>query len=191
MSLLAELAGRRLAVEPPDLANARDAIAKLQGQARLAAASSIATIAWITGEESPTVGLKEGVEACIALVRTDSEMRGAEIAARVDDLDVSVSRRALRMVLTASLIAAVDGEPRAARIEVHATREGDAVEVRVETRAVQEGDPPFSGDERPFTWEDVEVLARVEGVAVRAAGAPPVFCSRFAPCAPEPARGGP
>jgi hypothetical protein len=95
------------------------------------------------------------------------------------------------MVLTASLIAAVDGEPRAARIEVHATREGDAVEVarqrRARCRKATRRSPVTSA---PFTWEDVEVLARVEGVAVRAAGRAPVFCSRFAPCARSPLAAG-
>ena len=58
---MAELAARRLASEPPDLVSARDAVAKIQGQAQLAAASSVATLAWITGEESPSISLKAGL----------------------------------------------------------------------------------------------------------------------------------
>jgi C4-dicarboxylate-specific signal transduction histidine kinase len=180
VTLLAELAARRLATEPPDLVSARDAVAKIQAQARLAAISSIATLAWITGEESPSVGMKEGVEACVALVRTDSEMRGTGIDSRLGDIGAAVATGALRTVFTASLIAAVDAVPRPARIELYAAQDGDGVEVRVETVSLQESESPvFAGDERPVTLEDVEVLAESEGVDVRATTAPTVFRCRF------------
>jgi len=180
ISLLAELAGRRLAAEPPDLASARDSVAKIQAQARVAATSSVATIAWITGEEPPSVDMKEGIEACVALLRTDSEMRGTEIFSQVEDPGLVVGRRALRMVLTAALVAAVDALPRPARVELRAAQEGDGIEVSVETLGLQESESPaFAPDERPLTWNDVEVIARLEGVDVRATSAPPVFHCRF------------
>src|SRR5262249_53238852 len=112
------------------------------------------------------------------------EMRGAGIVAAVGDLDIVVARRALRTVLTASLIAAVDAVPHPSRIELHAGRAGDGVEVRVQTRAMQESEiSPFAGDERPLTWDDVQILAQIEGVEVQATGAPPVFHCRFRPYA--------
>ena len=184
ISLLTELAGRRLAADSLDLASARDAVSRVQAQARVAADSAIATIAWLTGEEAPSVALNEGVAACVALVRTDCEMRGAVIVVEVGDVEVAVPRRALRTVLTAALIAAVDTVPHPARIELHAGREGDGIELRVEVRALQESaSPAFSGDERPLTWEDVRALARLEGVEIRATGTPSVFRCRFRPCA--------
>jgi signal transduction histidine kinase len=180
ISLLAELAGRRLSAEPADLAAARDSVAKIQAQARLAAAASVATLAWITAEEAPAAVVREVAEECVALLRTDSEMRGTDISSRVGDIDVKVEKRALRVVLTASLVAAVDAVPRAARIEVAAAREGDDVVVWVETRSLQEsGAQEFITDERPLTWEDVEVLAQSEGVEVRATTAPAAICCRF------------
>src|SRR5262245_23838835 len=154
ISLLAELAGRRLASNPPELDTARDAVAKIQAQARLAAASSVATLAWITAEESPSIGLKEGVDACVSLLRTDADLRGTEISSRVGEIEAAVASRALRVVLSASLIAAVDATPRAARIELHAARDEDNVVLRVETCALQEhGSPVLAGDERPLAWE--------------------------------------
>jgi hypothetical protein len=49
---------------------------------------------------------------------------------------------------------------------------------------LQEGGvPAFAGDERPLTWEDVQVLAQLEGVEVRAAAAPAVLHGRFRPYA--------
>jgi hypothetical protein len=184
ISLLAELAGRRLAAVPPDLASARDAVGKIQAQARLAATSSIATIAWITGEESPSVGVREGLDACVSLLRTDCEMRGAAIACELPEADMEVSRRAVRTVVTAAIVAAVDATPRAARVELAVALEADAVSVTVTTGALQEaGSDPFPADERPLTWDDVEVLAQLEGVeAERAAGGPSFRCRfrRFA-----------
>lgn len=182
ISLLAELAARRLASEPPDLVSARDSIARIQTQGRLATATSVATLAWITGEESPAVSLKEGIGESVALLRTDSEMRGTELSSRIGDLDVTVSRRALRTVFTALLVSAVDAVPRPARIELNAASEGGGVAVRVETVSLQEdGSPAFAGDGRPLTWEDVEVLARLEGVEVHATTAPPALHCRFRP----------
>jgi hypothetical protein len=69
-------------------------------------------------------------------------MRGTEIAVGAGDIDAAVSRRALRTVLTASLVAAVDSVPRPARIELHARKEGDSIAVRVETCAHQGGGKP-------------------------------------------------
>lgn len=180
ISLLAELAGRRLAADPPDLPSARDAIAKVQAQARLAAASSIATIAWITGEEPPSVGVREGVEACVALLRTDSEMRGTTITSQLGEIEMAVATRALRMVLTAALVAAVDATPRAAGLDLHAATEDEGVVLRVETRALQEsGVPVLAGDARPLTWEDVQVLAQLEGVEAWTTTEPTATHCRF------------
>ena len=182
ISLMAELAARRLASEPPDLVSARDAVAKIQGQAQLAAASSVATLAWITGEESPSVSLKAGVDECVALVRTDSEMRGTEISSRIVGVDATVSRRALRTVFTAMLVCAVDAEPHPARIELSAASEDGGTAVRVEPVSLQEpGGQDFAADERLLTWEDVQVLAQAEGVEVHAAAAPAVLHCRFRP----------
>jgi hypothetical protein len=180
ITLLAELAARRLTSEPPDLVSARDAVAKIQGQAQAASASAVATLAWITGEEAASVSLKAGIEECVVLVRTDSEMRGAAIASLVAGADVAVSRRALRTVFTAMLVCAVDAEPHPARIEVHAAEEDGRALVRVETRSLQEpGAPVFADGGRPLAWEDVEVLAQFEGVEVRANAAPAVLRGRF------------
>ena len=74
----------------------------------------------------------------------------------------------------------MDAVPRPARIELHAGQDGEGVEVRVETVSLQESESPvFAGDERPVTWEDVEVLAGAEGVVVRATTGPTVFRCRF------------
>jgi signal transduction histidine kinase len=186
ISLMAELAARRLSSEPPDLVSARDAVAKIQSQAQLAAASSVATLAWITGEESPSISLKAGIEECVAMVRTDAEMRGTAISSRIVGVDATVSRRALRTVFTAMLVCAVDAEPHPARIELCASKEDggpdDGVAVRVESISLQEpGSPDFAADERLLTWEDVQVLAQLEGVEVRAAAAPAVLHGRFRP----------
>jgi signal transduction histidine kinase len=188
INLLAELAARRLASEPPDLVSARDAITRIQAQGRLATATSVATLAWITGEESASIPLKDGIEETVALVRTDSEMRGTELSSRIGDLDVTVARRALRTVFTAMLVSAVDAVPRPARIELTVSKEdggsGGGVVVRVENVSLQEaGNAEFAGEGRPLTWDDVQALARLEGVEVHATAAPPAFHCRFRPYA--------
>ena len=111
IGLTAGLADRQLRADELNLTNVRDSIAKVQLQTREAMVSAIATLAWLTGEEAASVTLQAGVDSCVALVRTDCEMRGVAISSNIAGMDVAVSQRALRIVLTAALIAMVDMLP--------------------------------------------------------------------------------
>lgn len=180
LGLTAGLADRQLRSDRLNLANARDSIAKLQLQTREAIVSAIATLAWLTGEEAASVTLKAGVDQCVALVRTDCEMRGVAISSNIAAMDVRVSQRALRIVLTASLLAMVDMLPHLYRIELRSAIAGETIEIHFDLHfADATQTPPGVTERRPMRWDDVEALADHEGAEVFRTGKPPRISCRF------------
>lgn len=180
IGLAAGLADRQLRADGLNLTNVRDSIAKVQLQTREAMVSAIATLAWLTGEEAASVTLQAGVDSCVALVRTDCEMRGVAISSNIAGMDVAVSQRALRIVLTAALIAMVDMLPYLYRIELRSAISGKTIEIHFDlhfadaTQAVSGVTEP-----RPLRWDDVDALADQEGVEVFRTVKPPKVTCRF------------
>ena len=126
VTLLAELAERQMSKATPDLEKTKDTIVKARQQARTAVASTMNVLAWITQEENPDVMLMEGIDACVDLLRTDSEVRGVRITRGAFDAPQTVvGRRMLRTVTAAALIAAVDMRPAASEIQLSCARDGD------------------------------------------------------------------
>jgi hypothetical protein len=182
IALLTELASRQIANNPPDLERIRDAIAKARQQTRDAALSTSAILSWITDEEAPTIELVAGLTDCVALVRTDSEVRGVRINnAQSTGIEARVSRRALRTLLTASIIATVDLRPSPSSVDVSAGRERNAATVSVDARFLEPDalDRNAVPAERLLTWEDVQAIAAAEGVAVERSGHPVSVRLRF------------
>ena len=173
ITLLAELAERQMAKVPPEIDKARDSITKTRQQARTAVGSMSSVLAWITGEESPAVQLQEGIDACVDLLRTDSEVRGVRITRAQCEENILVSRRTLRMLTSACIIAAVDMRPPVTEIQVRCGSAGDCAYVRIELRHTDDGAREDAvGDERLLTWGDVDVIAEVEGVTVERSAEP-------------------
>jgi len=180
IGLTAGLADRQLRSDRLNLASARDSISKIQLQARKAIESAVATLAWLTGEELASVALKAGVDTCITLVSTDCQMRGIAISSQVVELDVAVSHRALRIVLTAALIAMVDMLPHLYRIELRSVISGETVEIHFDLHFSDATQEPSGVTElRSLKWSDVEALADHEGVEVFRTGKPPMVMCRF------------
>ena len=168
VTLLAELAERQVAKGAAEFERTRDTIAKVRQQSRTAVSSMMNVLAWITAEENPKVMLKEGIDLCIDLLRTDSEIRGVRITrGEFSAAELIVDRRALRTVTAATIIASVDMRPAPSEIKVSCIKERDCAVVRIEsqharTDAQEEG----IGDARPLTWDDVDVIAEEERVVI-------------------------
>ena len=166
VTLLAELAERQVSKGIAELDKTRDTIAKARQQARTAVSSMMNVLAWITHEENPKVMLKEGIDLCVDLLRTDSEIRGVRIIrGECASPETIVNRRALRTVTAAAIIAAVDMRPAPSELKVSCAKEGDCVVVRIESRHSDEAEQEEGiGDARPLTWDDVDVIAEDERV---------------------------
>lgn len=167
ITLLAELAERQMAKPQPDLEKTRDTVSKARQQARTAVGSMMNALAWITGEEHPRVMLKEGIDACVDLLRTDSEVRGVRITRGACDApETMVDRRALRTVTAAAIIAAVDTQPAPGEIRVSCSKDQGCVIVRIEAQGEPASREDAMADEHPMTWDDVDVIAKEAGVRI-------------------------
>jgi hypothetical protein len=174
IAFTAALAERHLRGDSPNLSGARESLTQIPGQIRESMSFAVATLAWLTGEEAAAVPLSEGVEEFVGLIRTDCEMRGVTIVSAIEGIHAEVPRRALRIMLTASLIALVDLSPPPSRIEVRSRLAEKQVELvfDVHFATVDSHFSPVPPDTRPLGWDDVEALAQLVGVQLRSTRTP-------------------
>jgi hypothetical protein len=170
--LVGELQGIRFAV---DLAQRQlrqwtcepameESLTRVASQAAQAQKSGDAILDWLRPDSAKKSTVRATVEECLALVRTDWSMRGIEVHVTVPSTDREVAGHALREVLAASLIALSDAMRTPADVDVIASDDGTRVELSIAARvAAREAFPPMAVA-RAFGWDDVQALARADGV---------------------------
>ena len=165
VELIAEAIERRLQAAVPDLAGARENLGKIKNLSRSAVLSCTNLTGWLAPEEGAVTMLGEGIDECMALLKTDFSMRGFAVRNEAQEIGVDVSSAALRNVLTASLIAATDASPHPADLVLTAElSQGHAVLtilVRPADRAAGFADAVAY---RRLDWSDVAALAQAESV---------------------------
>ena len=109
--------------------------------------------------------LGEGIDECLALLKTEFGMRGFAVRNEAREIGVDVSRAALRNVLTAALITATDTAPQPSDLVLTAELvQGQAV-LSILVRPA-DGVAGF-GNAAPYRrleWSDVGALAQAESV---------------------------
>ncbi len=108
IAMLAEVLTARLERGTPAPADFEASISKMNRLAREAVLTCLKVAAWIAPSEEETIHLREGVDDCVALLRSGFNFRGCGIDNRVPDSDFEVSRVALRYLVPAALIALAD-----------------------------------------------------------------------------------
>lgn len=171
IELIVEAIDRRLQTPSPDLANVRENLDKIKNLSRSAVHSCTNVASWLAPEEGALTMLGEGIDECLALLKTDFSMRGFSVRNETREIGSDVSRTALRNVLTASLITATDTAAQPADLVLTAElSQGQAV-VSILVCPAQ-GVTAF-GDAascRRFGWGDVRALARAEAVGLQQEG---------------------
>lgn len=170
IAMLAEVLTARLEKGTPSPAEFEGSIGKMNRMAREAVLTCLKVAAWIAPSEDETILLREGVDDCVALLRSGFNFRGCSIDNQVPDADFEVSRVALRYLVPAALIALADemqgpGELSldaeiaggvavlTARCTAHPAEDGAAVDA-IATQ------PAY----RAIEWADVQALAAAEQV---------------------------
>jgi hypothetical protein len=165
IELIAEAIERRLQAAVPDLAAARENLGKIKNLSRTAVLSCTNLVSWLAPEEGAVTMLGEGIDECLALLKTDFGMRGFAVRNEAREIGVDVSHAALRNVLTASLIAAADCAPCPADLVLttELTQGHALVSILV---CPAEGGAGFADAVayRRLAWSDVDALARAESV---------------------------
>jgi hypothetical protein len=163
IQFMAELAARQR--DPSGEARMLEGLQQVIAQTRATAASCRSVIEWLRPEAGATTPLGEGVAQCLKVVGDDWPLRGVEATAEVRAPDALVEKVALRELLAASLMALIDMHPGTLDIDLHGDAVGNDVELTLRARAADRR-PTIraSGDERKFTWADVQMLATAHGV---------------------------
>jgi hypothetical protein len=165
IEMIAEAIDRRLQAALPDLENARENLAKIKNLSRSAVHACTNLASWLAPEDGAVTMLGEGIDECLALLKTDFDMRGFAVRNEAPEIGVDVSRAALRNVLTAALITATDTAPRPADLVLTAELAQGLAVLSILVRPA-EGIAAF-GDAAPyrrFEWSDVGALAQAESV---------------------------
>jgi hypothetical protein len=190
IELIVEAIERRLQAAAPDLAAARENLGKIKNLSRSAVLYCTNLASWLAPEEGAAISPGEGIDECLAMVKTDFGMRGFALHYQAREIGVDVSRAALRNVLTASLMAATDSAPHAVDLVLTAELTQGYVLVSILVRPAQ-GGPGFADGAvyRRLAWSDVDALARAESVELSRQG--DRISIRFAALAAVAQRGSP
>jgi hypothetical protein len=172
IDMAAQVLGRRLRADTPDLDRVALDLDKVQDFAREAVAANLDAIAWLAPEARQQVALDTAIAECVTTLRGHFSVRGFHLR-QVAGSTAPVPRAALRPLLAAVLFVLTDASPAPAEVTIAADSApaGPVVHVQVQARPGGEAvDGP--ADYRPLAWEEVEAIARADGVALmREAGA--------------------
>jgi hypothetical protein len=170
VAMMAEVLNARLERGSPSPAEFEASISKMNRLARDGVAACLKVAAWISPSEDESVRLRDGVDECVALLRSSFNFRGCTLANEVQDTDFEVSRVAVRHLVAAALLSLADGA--GVPSDLVATAEvspGFAVlTIRCTPRPQEDGVVPdaIASDPgyRALDWTDVQALALAEGI---------------------------
>ncbi|MBI2769509.1 MAG: hypothetical protein HYX47_07795 [Burkholderiales bacterium] len=165
IGMIYEVMDRRLRAPSPDLANVHDSAQKINGFARAALNSCLDVVTWLAPEENAGTAVADGVRECVGLLATSLSFRGYAVRNEVAQLPGTVSRSAMRNVLTAALIYSTDQSPAPAELVLSATQEPGGLRLVLELRSTQ-GAQGFASEAgyRHLEWPDLQALAAAESV---------------------------
>ncbi len=165
MGMITAMMERRLQSADPDLVSIRKDCASLGSVSHMAVSSIINMMTWIELKTASTLKFDAGVRECLGLLSTQFRFKGFGIVNEVPGIDVDVSSRALRSVLSATLIALSDLSEAPADLVIGAQAMPDRVELSIALRPTERGAKNFRPTAyRLLKWRDVEILALAESV---------------------------
>lgn len=170
VAMMAEVLSARLEKGSPSPAEFEGSVSKMNRLARDAVMTCLKVAAWISPSEDESVRLREGVDDCVALLRSSFNFRGCSLANEVPDTEFEVSRVALRHLVAASLLALADGAGTPSDLVVSGELSpGFAVlTIRCTPKVQEDGGAPDAMASEPnyraLDWSDVQALALAENI---------------------------
>ncbi|MFL6694036.1 MAG: hypothetical protein ACJ8GO_13865 [Ramlibacter sp.] len=165
IGMVTEVMERRLRAASPDLAQVHDGMGKINNFSKAAVQACLDVITWLAPEPGATLPLQQGVQDCMALLRSNFSFRGFNVRSEVESAPQPVGKSAVRMLLSGVLVVLSDDTPAPADMTLRASGDGDVVRLEVRVQRTQ-GDAGPMGElpYRPMKWAEVEALARAEDV---------------------------
>ncbi len=174
VAMMAEVLAARLDKGQPSPEDLEQQVGRIHRIAREAVANSLKVAAWVDPGEEEGVGLREGVEEAIGLVRSHFGFRGFGVRAQWPSQELEVSRPVLRELLVAGLVHLSDLGDDPAEMLVRARVEGEAAVLALTRESLPEvADPETIGQAlgyRRLQAADVQALAHAAGVDVHPLG---------------------
>lgn len=128
---------------------------------------------WLTPRADEKVSVASGVNESIKLVSTNLMLRGFTIDGPVPpeptaERTAEVSAGALRQVFTICLVALTDAARAPGCVFVRLEQTGSETSISIQLESTSGEDPgAVDAGYRLLDWDDVQVLAKAEGVSVR------------------------
>ncbi|TFZ01185.1 hypothetical protein [Ramlibacter rhizophilus] len=168
VAMMSEVLGAKLERGVPSQTELQNSMARINRLAREAVANCLKVVGWIEPPEDEVVGLREGVEESLALVRSNFNFRGFKLQTELPANEFDVSRVLLRHLLLASLIHLTDRAGGPGEVKVSGDISGGAVVLTLQfTPAADSEAMPFEAAYRQLDWADVQALAAIESVQLR------------------------
>lgn len=164
IGMVTELLERRLRSPTPDLHQAHDGVAKINGLSKAAAQDCLDVITWMAPEPGATMPIGQAVQECIALLRGNFSFRGLSLRADLAELPQPVGRAAARMLLPACLLALTDALEGPAEITIGARADDEMATVDFRVQRTEGEGYENQLNYRALQWEDVQAMARSEDV---------------------------
>lgn len=172
VAMMAEVMDARLDKGLPIPADLPQQVGRIHRIAREAVANSLKVAAWLTPPAADEgIALREGIEECLSLVRSNFGFRGFALRAEYDEARLEVAHAPLRLLLLAGLIRLSDESDEPAQLRVRAQLALGAAMLTLE-RVAAPGAIASGGeglDYRRLTDKDVLALARDAAVDLRLA----------------------
>ena len=168
VTMMSELLGARLERGMPTQTELQNSLARIHRTAREAVANCLKVVGWIEPPEDEVIGLREGVEASLALVRSSFSFRGVTLRAELPANNFDVSRVLLRHMLLACLIHLTDQAAGPGEALVCGDITAGMVVLTLQWQPRPQGEAmPFEPSYRLLDWADVQALADVESLHLR------------------------
>lgn len=167
IGMVTEVMERRLRAASPDLGQIHDGMSKINSFSKAAVQSCLDVITWLAPEPGATMTVQDGVQECLALLRSNFSFRGFNVRSEVESAPQPVGKSAFRMLVPGALVALSDDTAAPADITLRASGDGDMVRLELHVQRT-EGDAGPMGElpYRPMKWAEVEALARAEDVGL-------------------------
>lgn len=171
IGMITEVMDRRLQAPMPNLAQVQDSMGRINGLSKAAVQSCLDVVSWLAPEAGSGVALQEGIDECLALVRSNLSFRGFSVTEDIAEGQRQVARAALRGVLPAVVLTLTDRATAPARVAISADRGERSAVVTVAIEAIA-GPAGFAGDApyRILGWDEVQALADADGVRIEREG---------------------
>ncbi|RYY96959.1 MAG: hypothetical protein EOO24_20450 [Comamonadaceae bacterium] len=168
IGMVAEVLSRRLRAPAPDLGQVNDGVQKISTFSKSAVEACLDVVTWLAPDPAATLPLDGAVKECATLLRSNLSFRGFALRSEVEGLPQPVGRTAIRMLLTATLLAVADSAKAPADLVLSATADAYEAVLTIAIRPTQAevmpaGDVPY----RVLRWDEVEAMADAEDVRVR------------------------